>query len=110
MSQQNGISADDAAEAETEPKGMVVYLKKLWAYRQYLVIEPFFFFYLMASVFNAVAMQNFPLDKVTLPESEPFQFGFRLKLKLFRFFRRVALIWVIIKLSAIPLWTNRNWA
>ncbi|XP_039955232.1 uncharacterized protein LOC120771347 isoform X1 [Bactrocera tryoni] len=63
MSQQNGISAEAAPEAETEPKGVVVYLKKLWAYRQYLVIEPFFFFYLMASVFNAVAMQNFPLDK-----------------------------------------------
>ncbi|XP_011180974.1 uncharacterized protein LOC105211320 [Zeugodacus cucurbitae] len=63
MSQQNGISADAAPEAETEPKGVVVYLKKLYAYRKYLVIEPFFFFYLMASVFNAVAMQNFPLDK-----------------------------------------------
>ncbi|XP_054726804.1 uncharacterized protein LOC129236436 [Anastrepha obliqua] len=59
MSQQNGT----APEAETEPKGALVYLKKLWIYRKYLVIEPFFFFYLMASVFNAVAMQNFPLDK-----------------------------------------------
>lgn len=64
MSQQNGISANAAPEAETESKGALVYLKKLWMYRKYLVIEPFFFFYLMASVFNAVAMQNFPLDKV----------------------------------------------
>ncbi|CAD6993975.1 unnamed protein product [Ceratitis capitata] len=63
MSQQNGISANAAPEAETESKGALVYLKKLWMYRKYLVIEPFFFFYLMASVFNAVAMQNFPLDK-----------------------------------------------
>ena len=39
------------------------YLQKLWAYRKYFVIEPFIFFYVMASVFNSVAMQNFPLDK-----------------------------------------------
>ncbi|XP_017489650.1 PREDICTED: uncharacterized protein LOC108377872, partial [Rhagoletis zephyria] len=64
MSQQNGISVDAAPEAaQAEPKGALAYLKKLWVYRKYLVIEPFFFFYLMASIFNAVAMQNFPLDK-----------------------------------------------
>ncbi|KAH8408008.1 hypothetical protein KR222_010717 [Zaprionus bogoriensis] len=39
------------------------YMQKLWSYRRYLVIEPFFFFYFMASVFNQVAMQNFPLEK-----------------------------------------------
>ena len=57
-SNDNGVT-----EAQTEePK--LNYFQKVWAYRKYLVIEPFFFFYLMASVFNAVAMQNFPLDKV----------------------------------------------
>ncbi|XP_075154898.1 solute carrier family 46 member 2 [Haematobia irritans] len=39
------------------------YMQKVWRYRHYLVIEPFFFFYLMASVFNIIAMLNFPLDK-----------------------------------------------
>lgn len=81
MSQQNGISADAAPEAETEPKGVVVYLKKLWTYRKYLVIEPFFFFYLMASVFNAVAMQNFPLDKVTQPRLDLEDFSIWIVLK-----------------------------
>ncbi|EDW42200.1 GM24159 [Drosophila sechellia] len=52
----NGSGAVDA-EAKLN------YFQKLWRYRHYLVIEPFFFFYFMASVFNAVAMQNFPLDK-----------------------------------------------
>jgi len=60
-------SSGDAARngnggaADAEPK--LNYFQKLWRYRHYLVIEPFFFFYFMASVFNAVAMQNFPLDK-----------------------------------------------
>ncbi|XP_067617371.1 solute carrier family 46 member 2 [Eurosta solidaginis] len=63
MSRENGIYGDTMPEADAETKGVLVYLQKLWAYRKYLVIEPFFFFYLMASIFNAVAMQNFPLEK-----------------------------------------------
>ncbi|SPP83069.1 uncharacterized protein LOC117585782 [Drosophila guanche] len=54
-------SSGDSPPAVEEPK--LNYFQKLWAYRKYLVIEPFFFFYFMASVFNSVAMQNFPLDK-----------------------------------------------
>ncbi|KAH8375809.1 solute carrier family 46 member 3 [Drosophila serrata] len=57
-------SADASAAgagADAEPK--LNYFQKLWRYRHYLVIEPFFFFYFMASIFNAVAMQNFPLEK-----------------------------------------------
>ncbi|KAH8383855.1 hypothetical protein KR009_010894 [Drosophila setifemur] len=54
-------AAGNGTDASAEPK--LNYFQKLWRYRQYLVIEPFFFFYFMASVFNAVAMQNFPLDK-----------------------------------------------
>lgn len=54
-------SPETATVAPEEPKQN--YLQKLWSYRRYLVIEPFFFFYFMASVFNQVAMQNFPLEK-----------------------------------------------
>ncbi|EDV94609.1 uncharacterized protein LOC6567292 [Drosophila grimshawi] len=54
-------AAAAASAAQEEPK--LNYLQKLWRYRHYLVIEPFFFFYFMASVFNQVAMQNFPLEK-----------------------------------------------
>ncbi|KAH8301299.1 hypothetical protein KR018_000265 [Drosophila ironensis] len=54
-------SQDAPVDAGAEPKQN--YFQKLWRYRHYLVIEPFFFFYFMASIFNAVAMQNFPLDK-----------------------------------------------
>ncbi|XP_055902860.1 uncharacterized protein LOC129939025 [Eupeodes corollae] len=45
------------------PKDEPNYFKKLWAYRKYINMEPFMFFYLMPSVFNAVAVQNFPLEK-----------------------------------------------
>ncbi|KAH8268098.1 hypothetical protein KR026_000079 [Drosophila bipectinata] len=54
-------AAGNGTDQNPEPK--LNYFQKLWRYRHYLVIEPFFFFYFMASVFNAVAMQNFPLDK-----------------------------------------------
>ncbi|KAH8346068.1 hypothetical protein KR067_000878 [Drosophila pandora] len=54
-------AAGNGTDQTPEPK--LNYFQKLWRYRHYLVIEPFFFFYFMASVFNAVAMQNFPLDK-----------------------------------------------
>ncbi|XP_026843189.1 uncharacterized protein LOC6587383 [Drosophila persimilis] len=57
----SGDSAAASPPAVEEPK--LNYFQKLWQYRKYLVIEPFFFFYFMASVFNSVAMQNFPLDK-----------------------------------------------
>ncbi|XP_037949860.1 uncharacterized protein LOC119681028 [Teleopsis dalmanni] len=53
---------NSAAEMQSQPEKLN-YFQKLWQYRKYLVIEPFFFFYLMASVFNSVAMQSFPLEK-----------------------------------------------
>ncbi|XP_022219134.2 LOW QUALITY PROTEIN: uncharacterized protein LOC111071865 [Drosophila obscura] len=60
-------SGDSAAAAAASSPAVeerkLNYFQKLWQYRKYLVIEPFFFFYFMASVFNSVAMQNFPLDK-----------------------------------------------
>uniref|UniRef100_A0A1A9UQC7 Major facilitator superfamily (MFS) profile domain-containing protein n=1 Tax=Glossina austeni TaxID=7395 RepID=A0A1A9UQC7_GLOAU len=39
------------------------YFQKVWRFRRYLIIEPYFFFYVMASVFNAIAIVSFPLDK-----------------------------------------------
>ncbi|KAH8283773.1 hypothetical protein KR054_001091 [Drosophila jambulina] len=57
----DAAAAGAGAGADAEPK--LNYFQKLWRYRHYLVIEPFFFFYFMASIFNAVAMQNFPLEK-----------------------------------------------
>ncbi|ALC45482.1 CG31321 [Drosophila busckii] len=53
--------AEAAAAPAEEPQ--LNYFQKIIAYRKYLVIEPFFFFYFMASVFNQVAMANFPLEK-----------------------------------------------
>ncbi|XP_030556435.1 thymic stromal cotransporter protein [Drosophila novamexicana] len=49
--------------AGSAPEPKMNYLQKIWHFRRYLVIEPFFFFYFMASVLNQVAMQNFPLEK-----------------------------------------------
>lgn len=49
------------AAPENEEK--LSYFQKVWRYRRYLVIEPFFFFYVMASVFNIIAMLSFPLEK-----------------------------------------------
>ncbi|XP_068157502.1 probable peptidoglycan muropeptide transporter SLC46 isoform X1 [Drosophila tropicalis] len=54
-------AAAAAQQQQEEPK--LNYFQKLWRYRKYMVIEPFFFFYFMASVFNSVAMANFPLAK-----------------------------------------------
>lgn len=50
-------------DTTAEPEPQLNYIQRLWRYRRYLVIEPFFFFYFMASVFNQVAIQNFPLEK-----------------------------------------------
>uniref|UniRef100_A0A1I8MAN5 Major Facilitator Superfamily protein n=1 Tax=Musca domestica TaxID=7370 RepID=A0A1I8MAN5_MUSDO len=49
--------------AATENEEKLSYFQKVWRYRRYLVIEPFFFFYVMASVFNIIAMLSFPLEK-----------------------------------------------
>lgn len=46
-----------------EPDFRLNYMQRLWHYRRYLVIESFFFFYLMASVLNHVALKSFPLEK-----------------------------------------------
>ncbi|XP_073835449.1 solute carrier family 46 member 2 isoform X1 [Musca autumnalis] len=54
------ISNQDAS-AQNEEK--LSYLQKVWRYRRNLVIEPFYFFYFMASVLNIIAILNFPLDK-----------------------------------------------
>lgn len=51
------------AASNKEEEEKLNYFQKVWRFRRYLTIEPFFFFYLMASVFNAIAMLNFPLDK-----------------------------------------------
>ncbi|XP_064550709.1 solute carrier family 46 member 2-like [Drosophila montana] len=48
-------------QSDAEPKQN--YLQQIWHFRRYMVIEPFFFFYFMASVLNQVALQNFPLEK-----------------------------------------------
>ncbi|XP_013101126.2 uncharacterized protein LOC106082914 [Stomoxys calcitrans] len=55
------MDSSNANKPQNEVK--LSYMQKVWRYRRYLVIEPFFFFYLMASVFNIIAMLNFPLDK-----------------------------------------------
>ncbi|XP_055849686.1 uncharacterized protein LOC129914448 [Episyrphus balteatus] len=53
----------DTSEVAPKPEAKENYFKKLWAYRKYINMEPFMFFYIMPSVFNAVAIQNFPLEK-----------------------------------------------
>lgn len=56
-------SPTPASAATNNEEEKLNYFQKVWRFRRYLTIEPFFFFYLMASVFNAIAMLNFPLDK-----------------------------------------------
>lgn len=51
----------EPSEADPPPKEN--FIKKLWAYKKYINMEPFMFFYIMPSIFNAVAVQNFPLEK-----------------------------------------------
>ncbi|KAL9883338.1 solute carrier family 46 member 2 isoform 1-T1 [Glossina fuscipes fuscipes] len=55
MSENNSNNSDKA--------GKLNYIQKVWRFRRYLIIEPYFFFYVMASVFNAIAIVSFPLDK-----------------------------------------------
>ncbi|XP_030242147.1 uncharacterized protein LOC108649618 [Drosophila navojoa] len=50
-------------KATDEPDPKLNYMQRLWHYRRYLVIESFFFFYLMASVLDHVALKSFPLEK-----------------------------------------------
>ncbi|XP_034117942.1 solute carrier family 46 member 3-like [Drosophila albomicans] len=60
--QSQAATAANAAAAPTdEPK--LNYFQKLWKYRQYLVIEPFFFLYAAATFLNTIALKNFPLEK-----------------------------------------------
>ncbi|KAM7346778.1 solute carrier family 46 member 2 isoform 2-T2 [Cochliomyia hominivorax] len=61
MSSPNSITPETNNNNNEEEK--LNYFQKVWRFRHYLDIEPFFFFYLMASVFNVIAMLNFPLDK-----------------------------------------------
>lgn len=39
------------------------YFQKLWNFRYYLTVEPFYFFFLLATVFNRIAIQYFPIAK-----------------------------------------------
>jgi len=53
--------SDGTAARPREPK--TNYFQKIWHYRQYLVVEPFFFFYAAATYLNQIALRNFPLEK-----------------------------------------------
>ncbi|KAL7729113.1 hypothetical protein ACLKA6_009587 [Drosophila palustris] len=54
-------NSEEAATPTQDPK--LNYLQKLWRYRHYLVVEPFFFFYAAATYLNQIALRNFPLEK-----------------------------------------------
>ncbi|XP_073828390.1 uncharacterized protein [Musca autumnalis] len=54
-------TSNQDASAQNEEK--LSYMQKVWRYRRNLVIEPFCFFYFMATALNIIAILNFPLDK-----------------------------------------------
>ncbi|KAH8359402.1 hypothetical protein KR093_006517 [Drosophila rubida] len=65
MAKANRTEAADAAAAAVAPgdEPKLNYFQKLWKYRQYLVVEPFFFLYAAATFLNTIALKNFPLEK-----------------------------------------------
>lgn len=54
-------NSDKTTARPQEPK--LNYFQKIWRYRKYLVVEPFFFFYAAATYLNTIALRNFPLEK-----------------------------------------------
>ncbi|KAH8312226.1 hypothetical protein KR044_009868 [Drosophila immigrans] len=65
MAKANRTEAAAAAAAAVAPtdEPKLNYFQKLWKYRNYLVIEPFFFLYAAATFLNTIALKNFPLEK-----------------------------------------------
>lgn len=60
----NGVKAGATVQSESQPQES--WMKKLWRMRNLITVEPFFFCYVIPSYFMTVAIENLPLEKVSI--------------------------------------------